>query len=190
MWTFSVGVVGEQLWSNAIAAWHSSVVVFCRCCKQFPVIELVGNVPDPVKKTLSLFETVCTSLLCSFLLVVTFAVKGMFHRAFVGLSVCYQDHLKSWWISIKLLDSCNVWLAWTGDDADHVVLVLVLQLFWQRFVLVLLFYFFSTTNYRCRITLFSALYSVYHENLWIWFFYYFGLGIKKIPDLLWFCSYL
>lgn len=30
--------------------------------KRYPVIEVVGSVPDPVKKTLSLFETVSTSL--------------------------------------------------------------------------------------------------------------------------------
>jgi len=30
--------------------------------KRYPVIEVVGNVPDPVKKTLSLFESVRTSL--------------------------------------------------------------------------------------------------------------------------------
>jgi len=30
--------------------------------KYYPVIEVVGSVPDPVKKTLNLFESVCTSL--------------------------------------------------------------------------------------------------------------------------------
>ena len=34
----------------------------CALVKKYPVIEVIGSLPDPIKKTLSLFESVCISL--------------------------------------------------------------------------------------------------------------------------------